>query len=196
MQNRQLSVCCVFRCLVINCIEICFIIYWTESWFAGVLKPTALPVRSTIQLPSLFFPPLPPVDGRAVSFSSCRSPSISRGLQSAPLCHTRCLWYNFSSLKQKKGLKKQWLSITRLIVSHASFCALVDLKKKKKKLRLWYIILFCFFILSVISGGNYHRLFHEGTRNVFFIPETILVAIVWNKINNITLYLSGVFLFF
>lgn len=133
MQNRQLSVCCVFRCLVINCIEICFIIYWTESWFAGVLKPTALPVRSTLQLPPLFFPPLPPVDGRAVSFSSCRSPSISRGLQSAPLCHTRCLWYNFSSLKTKKRTKKTMAldySFNRLA---CQFLRIGGLKKKKKR---------------------------------------------------------------
>lgn len=140
----------------------------------------------------------PPVDGRAVSFSSCKSPSISRGLQSAPLCHTRCLWYNFSSLKtkkQKRTKKKQWLSITRLIVSHASFCALVDLKEKKETKAVIYNSLL--FLHSLCNLRWYHhRLFHEGTRNVFFIPETILVAIVWNKINNITLYLPGVFLFF
>lgn len=102
LRNRQLSVCCVFRCLVINCIEL-------VSLFIGLNRDLLL--FSTHCAPcsintsaSPFLPPLPPVDGRAVSFSSCRSPSISRGLQSAPLCHTRCLWYNFSSLK-KKGLK-------------------------------------------------------------------------------------------
>ena len=169
----QLSVCCVFRCLVINCIDFVPLFIGLNRdllLFSTHCAPSSINTSASPLFPS-------PSSGWTCSFLFVVQISLNiQGVAIRPFVSYTLPVIQLLVIKKKKRTIKQWLSITRLIVSHASFCALVDLQKKETKAVIYNSLLFLHSLCNL--RWYHHRLFHEGTRNVFFIPETILVAIV------------------